>query len=141
MRIISFLFITYFLGFCADTFAQNPYIRHYTTLDGLPTNTIYKIYQDRQKFLWFTSDAGVVKYDGSNFTSYRKKDGLSSNDVVRIKEDSKGRIWLFNYNASVNYIYNNKVFNGNNAPFLKSLMGKRLKLRLRKCLRLLKVTL
>jgi len=112
------------MGFCAFTSAQNPYICHYTTADGLLTNTIYQIYQDSQKFLWFTSDAGVVKFDGSKFTSYRKKDGLSSNDVVRIKEDSRGRIWFFNYNASVNYFFKNKIYNGKNAPFLNSLVGK-----------------
>ena len=114
----------FLLGFGANTIAQNPYIRHYTAIDGLPTNTIYQIYQDSQKFIWFTSDAGVVKFDGSNFTSYRKKDGLSSNDVVRIKEDATGRIWLFNYNASVNYIQNNIVYNETNAPFLRLLKGR-----------------
>ena len=112
------------LNFCANTSAQNPYIRHFTSLNGLPSNTIYQIYQDSHKFLWFTSDAGVIKFDGFNFISYRKKDGLSSNDVVRIKEDSKGRIWLFNYNGSVNYIFNNKIYNGKNAPFLNLLTGK-----------------
>jgi hypothetical protein len=80
--------------------------------------------QDNHKFLWFTSDAGVVKFDGSNFTTYRMKDGLSSNDVVRIKEDSKGRIWFFNYNGSVNYQYNNRIYNGKNTPFLNALMSK-----------------
>jgi anti-sigma regulatory factor (Ser/Thr protein kinase) len=124
LKIISLVFLAILCGFCADINAQNPYIRHFTTNDGLPTNTIYQIYQDSHKFLWFTSDAGVVKFDGSNFTSYRKKDGLSSNDVVRIKEDSKGRIWFFNYNATVNYLYNNKIYNNNNAPFLSSLIGK-----------------
>jgi hypothetical protein len=106
------------------TLAQNPYIHHFTTLDGLPSNTIYQIIQDSQKFIWFTTDAGVVKYDGSTFTNFRKKDGLSSNDVVRIKEDSYGRIWLFNYNSSVNYIYNNTIYSDTNSPFLKSLVGK-----------------
>lgn len=124
MKKISIVFIVFILGFGINTFAQNPYIRHYTTIDGLPTNTIYQIYQDSQKFIWFTSDAGVVKFDGSNFTSYRKKDGLSSNDVVRIKEDATGRIWLFNYNASANFIKNNTVYNEQNAPFLNSLKGK-----------------
>ena len=125
MRKTSILFIVFILGFGTNnSIAQNPYIRHYTTIDGLPTNTIYQIYQDSQKFIWFTSDAGVVKFDGSNFTSYRKKDGLSSNDIVRMKEDHKGRIWLFNYNASVNYIYNDKVWNGNNEAFLKSIAGR-----------------
>lgn len=124
MRTISFFFLTLIPGIFAVAFAQNPYIRHYTTSNGLPTNTIYQIYQDSQKFLWFTSDAGVVKYDGSDFTSYRKKDGLSSNDVVRIKEDYKGRIWFFNYNASANFYYNNQIYNSSNAPFLNSLVGK-----------------
>ena len=82
------------------------------------------MYQDSHKFLWFTSDAGVVKYDGTNFTVYRKKDGVSSNDVVRIKEDSKGRVWFFNYNGTVNYYYNNKIYNGENSPFLNLLTGK-----------------
>ena len=118
-----YLHIAFILGFCANTFAQNPYIRHYTTLNGLPSNTIYQMCQDSHKFLWFTSDAGVVKFDGTTFTSYRKKDGLSSNDVVRIKEDSRGRIWFFNYNATVNYYYNNKIYNGKNTPFLNSLTG------------------
>jgi len=117
-------FIFILLGFCANTYAQNPFIRHYTTLDGLPTNTIYQIYQDSHKFLWFTSEAGVIKFDGTNFKSYRKKDGLSSNDVVRIKEDPRGRLWFFNYNGSVNYIYKNKIYNGKNSPFLNSLMSK-----------------
>ncbi|MFA5973679.1 MAG: histidine kinase [Lentimicrobiaceae bacterium] len=124
MRILFIFFLVFILGFCANTFGQNPYIRHYTTLDGLPSNTIYQIYQDSHKFLWFTSDAGVTKFDGSNFINYRKKDGLSSNDVVRIKEDSKGRIWIFSYNGSVNYIYNNIIYNSKNAPFLNSMAGK-----------------
>jgi len=124
LRKISYFFIVFILGFCANTFAQNPYIRHYTTLDGLPTNTIYQIFQDSNKFIWFTSEAGVVKFDGSNFITFRKKDGLSSNDVVRIKEDFTGRIWIFSYNGAVNYIYNNKIYNGKNTPFLNSLLGK-----------------
>ena len=124
LKITSCLIIAFILGLCAGTFAQNPYIRHYTTSNGLPTNTIYQIYQDSHKFLWFTSDAGVVKFDGTNFISYRKKDGLSTNDMVRIKEDFKGRIWIFSYNGYVDYFYNDKIFNNKNTPFLNSLIGK-----------------
>ena len=65
-----------------------------------------------------------MKFDGSKFTSYRKKDGLSSNDIVRIKEDTKGRLWFFSYNGSVDYLYKNNIFNGKNEPFLNSLVGK-----------------
>lgn len=111
------------MGICLPGEAQNPYIKHYTTSHGLPSNTIYQIYQDSHKFLWFASDAGVVKFDGATFTSYRKKDGLSSNDVVRLKEDSEGRIWFFNYNSSVNYFRNDTIYNANKVPFLNQFMG------------------
>jgi hypothetical protein len=103
---------------------QNPYLRHYTTLDGLPSNTIYQIYQDSKRFMWFTTDAGVVKFDGSTFTNYQKGDGLSSNDVIRMKEDTFGRIWFFNYNASVNFMFLNKIFNNKSAHFLNAFHGK-----------------
>ena len=64
--------------------AQNPYIHHYTTQEGLPSNMVYYIYQDSRKFIWFATDAGVSRYDGTTFTNYRKKDGLASNEVIRI---------------------------------------------------------
>jgi len=103
--------------------AQNPYIQHYTTVDGLPSNMVYQVYQDSQKFIWFATDAGVARFDGTGFTYYRKPDGLSCNDVVRIKEDSFGRVWFFNLNATLNFYYQNSIFNGTNAPFLDSLVS------------------
>jgi two-component sensor histidine kinase len=104
--------------------AQNPYIQHYTTFDGLPSNTVYYIYQDSKKFIWFATDAGVVRYDGTTFTNYRKSDGLSSNEVIRIKEDSFGRIWFFNINGRLNFFYQNKIFNEKEAPYLDSIKNK-----------------
>jgi two-component sensor histidine kinase len=104
--------------------AQNPYIHQYTTHDGLPSNTVYYIYQDSKKFIWFATDAGVSKYDGTTFTNYRKKNGLTSNEVIRIKEDSFGRLWFFNINGTLNFFYQNKIFNNTNAPFLDSIKNK-----------------
>ena len=107
-----------------DLSAQNPYIQHYTTYDGLPSNTVYYIYQDSKKFIWFATDAGVVRYDGTTFTNFRKSDGLSSNEVIRIKEDFYGRIWFFNLNGRLDFFYQNKIFNETNAPFLDSIKNK-----------------
>lgn len=104
--------------------AQNPYIQHFTTHDGLPSNSVYTIIQDRNNFIWVGTDAGVVRYDGNEFTSFSKKDGLNSNEIVRIKEDSQGRIWFFNLGGSMNYYYQNKIYNPQNAPFLDSLQSR-----------------
>ena len=101
--------------------AQNPYIHHLTTFDGLPTNVINGVYQDSQKFIWFATDAGAVKYDGSAFVTYAKKDGLNSSKITKIKEDSSGRVWIFNYEGSMNFYFHNKIYNSTNAAYLDSL--------------------
>ena len=101
--------------------AQNPFVTHITTSGGLPSNNVYKVFQDRDKFLWIATDAGVARFDGTNFTYFRKQDGLSSNDVFNIEQDSFGRIWFFHVNSSLNYFYNNVLYNEKNTPFLDSL--------------------
>lgn len=120
-KILSFLF---FLPFAfTNTLAQSPLVQHFTTSEGLPSNGVYKIIQDSKKFIWFATDAGVARYDGSKFTYYRKQDGLSSNDVIDIQEDSFGRIWFFHFNASLNFYSDNFIHNGINTPLLDSLKG------------------
>lgn len=104
--------------------AQNPFIQHFTTADGLPSNTVYHVFQDSRHFIWFATDAGVARYDGSHFDYYQKKDGLSSNEVVRIQEDSFGRIWFFNLNGTINFFHHNTIFNSTNTPYLDSLKSK-----------------
>jgi len=104
--------------------AQNPYIQHFTTEDGLPSNTVYPIIKDSKYFLWFGTDAGVARYDGNEFTCFSKKDGLNSNEIIVIKEDLLGRIWFFNFNGTMNFFYQNKIYNYLNAPFLDSLKSK-----------------
>ena len=120
-RIYSFMIILLLAG--SELPAQNPYIQHFTTQDGLPSNTVYYIYQDSKKFIWFATDAGVSRYDGTSFVNFRKKDGLSSNEVIKIKEDSFGRIWFFNYNTAMDFFYHEKIYNAQNTPFLKAFEG------------------
>lgn len=117
---ILFLFVVQLLA-SLTLVAQNPYVQHFTTAEGLPSNNVYKIIQDSKKFIWVTTDEGVARYDGNLFTYFRKQDGLSSNDVFNIKEDSIGRIWFFHINASLNFFYNNTIHNEKNTPFLDSL--------------------
>jgi two-component sensor histidine kinase len=104
--------------------AQNPYISHFTTTDGLSSNTVYYLFQDSKKFIWMATDAGVIRYDGSESVCFNKNNGLSCNEVLRIDEDSSGRIWCMNLNGTVNYILDNRVFNEKNSPGLNLIRGK-----------------
>ena len=84
---------------------------NYTTKDGLPSNHIYRIIQDTQGFIWFITDKGMVKYDGTTFRIFTTKEGLPTNDIWNIRVTPDNKIWFFSKAAKLGYIENNQVFN------------------------------
>ncbi len=101
--------------------AQNPFVTHYTISNGLPSNDVYCSYQDRDGFMWFGTRGGVAQFDGNNFRYFSKEEGLNMGPVLRMKEDIEGRLWFLNYDGSLNFVFNNKIHNNKNTPFLKEL--------------------
>ena len=83
---------------------------NYTTKNGLPSNHIYRITQDYKGFIWFFTDKGIVKFNGTTFKIFTTKDGLPTNDIwdVRIGHDNK--IWFFTKSNKLGYIENDKVY-------------------------------
>ena len=68
--------------------------------DGLSSNSIYCVYEDKNRKVWIgTSDGGlnVMDYNLGKIKSYQhKKDGnsLSNNKVYCMFDDGKGNLWL-----------------------------------------------
>ncbi len=72
---------------------------HLTVEDGLSSNYVSCILQDRQGFMWFgTGGQGLNKFDGYNFTAYtcmpEDTSGISNDWILCILEDSEGFIWI-----------------------------------------------
>ncbi|WP_397446488.1 histidine kinase [Polaribacter sp. R77954] len=63
---IVFLFLVIKLG------AQDYSIQNLTTKDGLPSNIIYDMQQDKIGYLWIATEKGLVKFDGDDFTVINK---------------------------------------------------------------------
>ncbi len=84
-------------------------LRHLTTKDGLPSNNIYSIIEDREGFIWAATDKGVVKFVGENIRVFTTADGLPKNDVFDLKEDQWGRIWVMNIAESIVYFKNDTI--------------------------------
>jgi hypothetical protein len=102
-------------------FSQSSPARHYTSDDGLSSNTVYDIEQDHRGFVWFATSAGVCRFDGNAFVRLTLEDGLSDNEVLKIRKDSQNRLWLLGFNASVSVIEGDIVHNGFSHPLLKKL--------------------
>lgn len=92
------------------TAADTTAIRHYNMDNGLPANKVYFSMQDKQGYIWFATENGVVKYDGYTFKVFNERNGLPSSDVWRLSEDNFGRIWLSCYANSLGYIKNDKYY-------------------------------
>lgn len=101
LRKIVFLFLLTTFQF----FGQNP---HYFTIDktnGLPSNSIYDILQDRKGLLWLTTDEGICSFDGRKFNNF-SSDVQVSKSGSNIIEDSLGRIWYCSFDGYIYYIEN-----------------------------------
>ncbi len=110
-----------FCVFASKAQEDLPGFDHYTVKDGLPTQTIYNVLQDKNGFLWVTTDAGVSRFDGTNFVNYTTENGLGDNEVLNLYEDKKGRIWFIPFSAHQSYYLNGKLHNSNNDSLLKKL--------------------
>lgn len=67
---------------------------HYTPAEGLPSSTIYQIYQDRGGYIWLGTEGGLCFFDGYDFKTYTVADGLPGNDVFQIREDTSGTLYM-----------------------------------------------
>lgn len=69
------LFLLLLLFGTMPLWAQRPYsVFHYTSREGLPQNSVRSLVFDQFGFLWMTTEAGIVRFDGNYFRTYGSKD-------------------------------------------------------------------
>lgn len=94
---------------------------HYDTKDGLAGSTVYCMTRDKEGFLWFGTETGLSRFDGTHFTNFTVKDGLPDDEILQLFTDSKGRIWMSPFRNAICYFYKGKVYNQENDPSLAKL--------------------
>lgn len=72
--------------------------RLYSSESGLMNSQINDICQDRKGFIWISTENGLARYDGMNFSTFRfdrnKSTSISSNLVLTLYEDTEGVTWV-----------------------------------------------
>jgi len=66
----------------------------FTAQDGLPSNSIRVIRQDRAGDLWIGTNDGLCRYRKGQFTSFTTDNGLSHNTVYAVFQDRAGAMWF-----------------------------------------------
>lgn len=100
MRKYIYIFWGYLLITYLNAQAQTGHINFtsLSTRDGLLSNSVNAILKDRYGLMWFATDDGLNKFDGTNFTVYRYNPGnttsLRTNEVLALHEDRSGNLWI-----------------------------------------------
>jgi len=78
---------------------------HITSKSGLSSNSVTAILKDSYGLMWFGTEDGLNKYDGTNFTVYRhnsrSSESISSNLITALHEDKLGNLWVGTNGGSV----------------------------------------
>ncbi|MDP1727364.1 MAG: histidine kinase [Bacteroidota bacterium] len=99
--------------------AQYPHYKNYNVNQGLASNKVYNIIEDRYGFIWISTDQGVSRYDGVQFVNFTTRNGLPDNEVLGLYEDRTGRIWFNGFSSEPSYYFDGKIYNAGNDTFLK----------------------
>lgn len=99
-------------------------------LEGLPTNTVYNIIQDKKLFLWLGTEKGLVRYDGKHFNVFTNTQ-MQSVAVSDLRFDKNGVLRCQNFSGQHFYWQNDSLFLdtlmpiiGNYSPVFEDKLGK-----------------
>ena len=115
-HIASILFL--FLLSVYQSAAQTYSVKRLGIEQGLSNNYVVSITQDKQGFLWFATEEGLNKFDGTHFITYYKNapsqnsQGITGNELNRVYADTKRPvIWIATQRDGLNaYNYDKQVF-------------------------------
>lgn len=71
-------------------------LTYFSAPDGLISNSVFAINEDKKGTLWLGTDQGVYAFNGKTFRHYAQPDGLSPIEVSRksILVDHLGTVWV-----------------------------------------------
>lgn len=81
--------------------------------DALISNYVNSIFEDRNKRIWFCTEAGLSRYDpiSKKFKNYTIANGLPNNQTFRILEDKIGNLWISTANGLAVFHPSENTFN------------------------------
>lgn len=111
------IFVLWLLLLPVVSLAQPYTVKQLGIEKGLSNNYVVSIAQDKQGFLWFATEEGLNKFDGTRFITYLKNEdltrqGITGNELNCLLDDSQDSIlWIGTQRAGLNaYDYVNNTF-------------------------------
>ncbi|MDO6719522.1 EAL domain-containing protein [Psychrosphaera sp. 1_MG-2023] len=110
-----------------DPIRNTIHFQHLDIESSLPHPTVFDVVQDKEGFIWFATQGGIAKFNGTNSTLYSavsaNENGLNSNWIWQLLVDSEGRVWATSNSGIHLYIPEKDKFinfNSESIPQIKS---------------------
>ena len=72
--------------------------QHFPYVDQLPSNSINRLYNDKDGYMWFGTKDGLCRFDGYSVKVFRSsstnQNRLTNNGIQYIAEDDNNRLWV-----------------------------------------------
>jgi ligand-binding sensor domain-containing protein len=92
-----------------EDFAQTLKFEKFTTRDGLISDEVYGLHQDKKGYLWAFTNYGALKYNGLEFKPVLRNLPFHESFIYAIFENKNGRMWVANSKAMVYEIINDSA--------------------------------
>ncbi|MFW5973637.1 MAG: ligand-binding sensor domain-containing protein, partial [Bacteroidota bacterium] len=105
---VRILYLICILANCTPSVAQEAKLRfsHLTTGDGLSQEDVHVILQDTLGFMWFGTEDGLNRYDGTSFRAFRPlafdTTSLSHSWVVGLAEFDRATLLVATHGGGLN---------------------------------------
>ncbi len=81
----------------SDIIAQLKF-KQLSTVNGLPTNEVRRLYQDKDGYIWIATTSGLCLFDSYQIKIYKSNlytpDLLSNNNIRCLSEDNEHNLWI-----------------------------------------------
>jgi signal transduction histidine kinase len=106
LSICTIVLYVYTSAICA---AQDFTTINYSINEGLPSSEVYDVFEDRDGFLWFGTDNGVVRFNGFDLEKFTIDKGLTDPVVFGFYQDKKERIWFRTFSGRLCYYHDGAI--------------------------------
>ena len=112
LRIFLIVFAVFFLSVLRAQVASPFSFTHYNMKDGLASNEVTCITQDRTGFLWISSNNGLQRFDGVQFKHFRHNDkdptSIPNNLITQVLSDKEDNLWVVSAHGQVGIFDKNR---------------------------------
>jgi len=93
--IVALLFLLVKPALCQPETVNGYSVQHFTDENGLPQNSISDLLFDKDGYLWFASQVGLVRFNGGSFQLYYPDDKpVMESNIVALGKNAKGSLYF-----------------------------------------------